>query len=726
MNNRYVIEESFDPKALHHKETVFTIGNGYLGTRGAFEEGYPGEQAMTLIHGLFDDTPIVHTELVNAPNWIHFVVVIGGDRFRLEHGTVLAYRRTLDLATGVLSRTVRWRSPAGHTVELTFERFASLADEHILAVRCRLTSVDFAGPVELRAGLPGFVDNIGLLHWEWRNQGQLDANSVYLELQTRGSRLQLGVACALHVAGADTTLTVQDCDWQPTLVAATDITPGQTLVADKLVTVYTSRDVPDIRAAVRYKLETALAAGYEALSMANAAAWAAEWEAADVTIEGDDEADLALRYSLFQLLIAAPRNDDRVSIPAKALSGWGYRGHVFWDTEIFMLPFFIFTRPQLARNMLHYRYHTLPGARRKAQENGYEGAMFAWESAATGDETTPRWVPGPDGGLVRIWCGDIELHITADVAYAVMQYWRATGDDSFMRDYGAEILLDTARFWGSRAEWNADKERYEINDVIGPDEYHDHVNNNAYTNRMAVWNLQSALAVLEWLHGYAPERAAELERILDLSPSRLAHWREVIARMFIPLDPETGLIEQFEGFFKLKSVDLADYEPRTKSMQFLLGIEETQGYQILKQPDVLMLLYLLESEYDTATIKRNWDYYTPRTDLTYGSSLGPGIQAALAARQGDIAAAYHHFIHSARTDLQDVRGNAHEGIHAATAGGIWQAAIFGFGGIRLTPEGLTATPRLPSGWTRLRFRLYYHGQPYDFDFRACDRPETAL
>ncbi len=717
MHNTHVIEETFDPLALRAKETLFTIGNGYLGTRGAFEEGYPSEQAMTLIHGLFDDAPIFHTELANAPNWIHLVVVIGGERFRLERGEILAYRRELDLATGVLSRTVRWRSPAGHTVELTFERFASLADAHVLGVRCRLTSVDYAGPVEFRAGLPGFVENTGLLHWEWRDQGPLDSASAFLSLETRGSRLPLAMATHLRLDGAAATSAVQDCDWQPGVVLAAEILPGQTLVADKVVTVYTGRDVPDVRAAASHKLEQAVAAGFDALRAASDAVWAAEWTDADVTIEGDDEADLGLRYSLFQLLIAAPRHDDRVSIPAKALSGWGYRGHAFWDTEVFMLPFFTFARPELARNMLAYRYHTLPGARRKAQESGYEGAMVAWESAATGDETTPRWVPGPEGGLIRIWCGDIELHITSDVAFAVIQYWRATGDDAFMRDFGAEILLDTARFWGSRAEWHADAGRYEINDVIGPDEYHDHVNNSAYTNRMAVWNLETALQIRDWLWAHAPEKAAELEQRLDLNPERLAHWRDVIAEMFVPVDPETGLIEQFEGFFGLKSVNLADYEPRTKSLQFLLGIEETQGYQILKQPDVLMLLYLLEEDYDSETIKRNWDYYTPRTDLTYGSSLGPGIQAALAARQGDVEAAYHHFIHSARTDLQDVRGNSHEGIHAATAGGVWQAVIFGFGGIRLTENGLTATPHLPPGWTRLRFRLHYRGHPVDFDLR---------
>jgi beta-phosphoglucomutase len=490
-------------------------------------------------------------------------------------------------------------------------------------------------------------------------------------------------------------------------------------VAQKLVSIYTSRDTENPEKAALQAIDLAAAQGFDKLSKSNDAAWVEEWENCNITIEGDEEADRRLRYSLFQLLIAAPRQDERVSIAAKTLSGFVYRGHSFWDTEIFVLPFFIYTRPKIARNLVMYRYHTLPGARRKAEENGFEGAMYAWESAATGDETTPRWVPRPDSSeLVRIWCGDIEHHITADVAYGVHHYWRIAGDDEFMRSYGSEILLDTARFWGSRVEWSPETGRYEISNVIGPDEYHDHVDNNAFTNVMARWNLEAALEVLAWLRDFDPDKAAELEGRLDLTVERLSHWNDVIDKIYLGFDPQTGLFEQFEGFFQRKEVDLRDFEPRTKSMQVILGIEGIQAYQVIKQPDVLMLLYLLPSRYDRKTLKVNWDYYTPRTDLTFGSSLGPAIQSAMAAQMGDIQAAYQHFIHASRTDLEDVRGNAGEGIHAATAGGLWQAAVFGFGGLEIPPDGPSAVPHLPPGWTRMKFRIWFHGERYDFDLQA--------
>ncbi|MGC9399505.1 MAG: glycoside hydrolase family 65 protein [Anaerolineae bacterium] len=717
--NWHIVETAFDPEALHHKETVYTIGNGYLGTRGAFEEGYPGAMSMTLVHGLFDDAPIVNTELVNAPDWLHLVVLINGERFRMDRGEVLDYRRDLDLGTGVLRRRVRWRSPAGQTLDFAFERFASLADPHVLGVRCQITSVDVDGEIEIRAGIPGHVDNQGFLHWGWRDQGSVSECGVFLSVETRATGIWLCQACDLRVeAAAPVTYATQACDWTPTVVARSTLAPGQRVTADKIVTLYTARDVAAPQAIALEALERATTQGYDALRAANAAAWERRWADCNIVIEGDDEADRALRYSLFQLLIAAPQDDEHVSIPAKSLSGWGYRGHVFWDTEIFMLPFFIYTQPALARNMLMYRYHTLPGARQVAAEQGYDGALFAWESALTGEETTPRWIPDPQTGeLVRIWSGDIEIHIAADVAYAVHQYWRVTGDDAFMRDYGAEIVLDTARFWASRAEWNAARGVYEITDVIGPDEYHDHVNNNAFTNRMARWNLETALDVLAWLRREHPAKADELAARLDLSAERLAQWADVIGCLCVPYDPETGLFEQFEGFFGLRDVDLEDYEPRDQSLQAILGIEGVQDYQILKQADVLMLLYLLCEAYDRKTMRVNWDYYTPRTDHTYGSSLGPAIQAALAARMGAVEEAYEHFMRAARTDLLNVRGNTDEGIHAASAGGLWQAAVFGFGGVRLTAEGLTAEPRLPPTWTRLAFRLRYRGTWHEFDFR---------
>jgi kojibiose phosphorylase len=435
-------------------------------------------------------------------------------------------------------------------------------------------------------------------------------------------------------------------------------------------------------------------------------------------IEGDPDSQRAVRYNLFQTLIAAPRCDDRVSIPAKTLSGLGYRGHIFWDTEIFTLPFLTYTQAATARRLLSYRHHTLPGARRKAAANGFEGAMFAWESAATGDEVTPKFVPDPLGEeLVRIWTGEKELHISADVAYAAWQYWRATGDDDWMRHHGAPLILETAVFWGDRVEYDAQSERYGLTDVIGPDEYHEHVDNNAFTNRMVQWHLETAFKVLAWLHGRDPQRAKELEEALDLTTERLELWSDIVDRMHVRVDPETGLIEQFEGFFELEDVDLTDYEPRSRPMQAILGIEGANRAQVLKQADVLMLLYLLRGAYDRATLRANWEYYAPRTDHTYGSSLDPVVRSIVACELGEGDEAFDAFRKAAMVDLENLRGNTPDGIHAASAGALWQAVVFGFGGVRFTRRGPLASPRLPEGWTRLKFRIRSLGRRYTFDLR---------
>ncbi|GAC1458017.1 MAG: hypothetical protein NVSMB70_02230 [Chamaesiphon sp.] len=706
-----VIETQFDPTHLHHQETVFTLGNGYLGTRGTFEEGYPGACPTTFINGVYDDVSVANTELVNCPDWLPLIIIVAGQQFRLDQGKILYYNRTLDLRLGLLSRDIRWQTPAGHTLDLRFERFTSLADEHLLAQRCQITSVDFEGDIEVQASINGYVDNQGVNHWELLDQGGL-GNTIWLHTQTKHSAVDLGMAAQLTVLAE---VHVQGIKEYPTLATTFQVQPGQAVTLEKVVSVFTSRETGTPVQSARNLL--ADLPSYTTLLAAHLAAWANVWQNSDILIEGDSKAQLAVRYNLFQLLATASRHDIRVSIPAKTLSGFAYRGHVFWDTEIFIVPFLAFTQPDLARNLLTYRYHTLPGARRKAQEAGYEGAMFPWESAATGDEVTPRWVPGSDGQMIRIWCGDIELHINTDVAYAVWHYWQATGDDAWMRDYGAEIILDTAVFWGSRVEWNGSRQCYEISDVIGPDENHEHVNNNAFTNGMVQWHLQTALSIWDWLQWEAPNRSAELQQKLALNPNRLRHWAEVAGCLWVSQDPDTGLIEQFDGFFKLQDINLADYEPRSQSMQAILGIEGANQRQVLKQPDVLMLLYLLRKGIDRETLQNNWDYYNQRTDHTYGSSLGPAIHAILACELDKPAEAYKHFMRAALVDLEDVRGNASEGIHAASAGGIWQAVVFGFGGVRITSEGPMAIPHLPPGWTRMKFRLQWRNQWYEFDIK---------
>ena len=716
-----LIEPDFDPNQLHHRETVFTIGNGYLGTRGTFEEGYPRASPSTLINGVYDSVPVMYTELVNCPDWLPFVVIINGDRFRMDQGEVLSYERRLDLRRGLLSRLVRWRSPGGKTVELNFERFASLADQQVLALRCQVTPINFDGFIEVQASINGYPENQGFNHWEWLNQGKTE-HGVWLQVRTRSSRIELAMASGITLSGVEASQQVSSVPGYPTLTATFMGTVGQTVTIENLLTVFTSREVESPVTAAQEKL--ASLPDYATLLSAHEQAWNQNWEASDIVIEGDVRAQLAVRYNLFQLLIAAPRHDDRVSIPAKTLSGFGYRGHVFWDTEIFILPFFIYTQPAIARNLLNYRYHTLPGARRKAAYYGYKGAMFAWESADTGDEVTPRWASpnDPYAEDIRIWCRDREIHISADIAYGAWYYWKATGDDEWMRDCGAELILDTAVFWRSRVEWNTKQERYEIREVIGADEYHEHdVHNSAFTNRMAQWHLEKAMFVFDWLFDHYPDKAIELQKTLQLTSERRSRWQDIINNLFIAYDSTTGLIEEFENFFKIEDINLDDFEPRTKSMQSILGIDGANKRQVLKQPDVLMLIYLMrqsqEFPYDPKILKANWDYYARRTDITHGSSLGPAIHAILASDLGDVQEASDRFWQAVLVDIEDTRTNAAEGIHGASAGGIWQVLVWGFGGVQLTENGPIANPHLPPSWTRLKFKLHWRDQWHEFDLK---------
>jgi len=716
-----VCETQFDPNQLRVRETVFTLGNGYLGTRGSFEEGHPGALPGTLICGVYDDVPVFYTELVNCPDWLPLVVVVDGDRFRLDQGKILTYKRQMDLRYGILSRQVRWRSPGGKTIDLNFERFASLADEHVLGLRVQITPIDCDSVIEIQTSLNGYPENQGFNHWERVDQGKADSG-IWLHLCTRSSRIELGMAMNMTLTGVESSLQVSNPPGYPTLTTTVLVTSGQTITIDKRVTVFTSREVEKPVQAAQEKL--AVLSDYAALLQVHQQAWDQIWQKSDVVIEGDRPAQAAVRYNLFQLLISAPRHTDRFSIPAKTLSGFGYRGHVFWDTEIFILPFFIFTQPALARNLLTYRYHTLNGARRKAKHYGYKGAMFAWESAETGDEVTPRWLPPQNdlyGEDIRIWCRDREIHISADIAYGVWYYWQATEDDEWMQDYGAEIILDTAVFWISRVEWNTKEERYEIREVIGADEYHEYVSNNAFTNRMVQWHLQKALFVYDWLLQKFPDQATDLEQKLHLTSERRIRWQDIIAHIWIPTDADTGLIEQFEGFFKLKDIQLKDYEPRHQSIQAVLGLSETNKWQVLKQPDVLMLFYLMrfsqESPYSQDALQKNWDYYAARTDITYGSSLGPAIHAILASDVGEDA--YNQFMQAAWVDLEDTRHNAAEGIHGASAGGVWQAVVFGFGGVQWVDNQLIAQARLPAHWTRLKFQLHWRNQWHEFDLRPA-------
>jgi trehalose/maltose hydrolase-like predicted phosphorylase len=719
-----ITEFPFQPEKLNHYETLLTIGNGYLGTRGSFEEGYPGDIPATLVHGIYDHTPgALVPELVNAPNWLDLRVRIDGTLFRLitetddylnpPQGIVLGYRRTLHMDYALLRREILFRAASGNIVQLIFERFASLHDEHIVAQRLQITAVDGSPEIHVESGINADTSNEGTLHWLPQMILEASDASLGVEVTTQQSGYVLGLASFF------VSLTPAQADVQPLhpySFTSLKLDPMASVTFDKITAVYTSRDDQQPLKAARKKVEEAASSGYEQLLAVHKAEWAKYWEDCDVQIDGDEEAQQIVRFATYHLLIAAPRHDERVSVGPKTLSGLGYKGHVFWDTELFVVPPLILTQPKLARNLLMYRYHLLSGARKKARDNGYEGAMYPWESTDTGEETTPQWTnPLPDGSRIRIWTGDSEQHISTDIAYAILMYWRWTGDDEFMTRYGAEIVLDTAVFWGSRAE--AKNGRYEISQQIGPDEYHENIDNSVFTNRMVVWHLQTALDLLDWLRVSAPQDAERLTQALDLSEQRLGHWRDIIAKMYIPFDEERQIHVEFPGFFDLEYIPIHLYEPRQHSVQAILGHARTTQTQVVKQADVVMLMALLGDEVGSREVMlNNWNMYFPRTD--HGSSLSPAVHAIVAARLGLDEAAFEMFEHAAGIDLRNNKGNVRDGVHGATCGGIVQAVMLGFCGLSLDGDKQVVTEsRLPAHWRQVSFRIYYQGERLEFTIR---------
>ncbi|GHO55203.1 glycoside hydrolase family 65 protein [Ktedonobacter robiniae] len=728
MNHWHINEDAFDPtlKKVLSQETVFTIGNGYFCTRGTFGEGYPRNNPATLLYGVFDHIPIAKEELANAPDWTLIQLFLNGERFRLDRGTILDYHRSLNLRQGLLKSNILWRSPAGIEVRVTSERFASLDDEHVGAIHysATLEQTPQGQPCEVAiiATLNTAEGNYDVMHLETVDQGNTD-DLQWLHCETKKTLVQIVMATTFQSETPNFSKELLNSDIAPAIRYSGTLEPGQTFSADKLVVIYTSRDATDDprTAAIQHlqKLQYDIEFPYDQLLANNREAWSAFWNRADIIIEGDEKAQVGTRYNLYQLRINASSHDSRYSVAAKGMTGFGYRGHVFHDTEIFMLPFYTFVMPEVARNLLIYRYRLLDAARQKAASNGFQGAQFPWESTLSGEETTPSSIIHPETGeVIPVLNGFIEIHITASIAYATWRYWRVTGDDTFMEKFGAEILLSSALFWVSRVEEDPEKGDYVITDVIGPDEWHEHVNNNVFTNFMARQNIKYGLAVLEWLQQHHPEKAEQLAHQLELTEQDLAHWHEVSNKIRLPRDPQTSLFEQFDGFFNLEPLDQSKYHGRKDSYQGLLGVHAIQKYRIIKQADVLMLLTILTEEFDEQTKRVNWDYYYPITDHDYGSSLTPALHAILASELDETQAAYQLLMKGVLVDIENLRGNTPEGIHAACAGAVWQAIIFGFAGLRIKDDQIHINPHLPERWTRLAFTVQFRGQTTPFDIHS--------
>jgi len=675
-----LVEEGFTLAREHELESLFAIGNGYAGSRGSLAEGSALSSPATFLAGVFDSEAGPISGLTPTADWTRLSATIDGQPLRLDNGHNLEHRRVLDMQQGILWREWRHQNVAGRIIRVQMLRLASLADRHLLLQCATISPENYNGRVSIDAALTGTVT----------------------ELTGSSTTVAMAVAGQVVDSAGRWMGSPQQIIGQPSL----EVRLGETYRLDRMVAVYTSRDTGEPREMASRQVERAIE-DVNGVIADHRDAWLARWKASDLRIEGDPAAQRALRFAIYHLSSAANPEDERVSIGARGLSGTAYKGHVFWDTDIFMLPFFILTYPEAARALVMYRYHTLSGARAKAARLGYRGALYAWESADTGEEMTPPFVVSPDGEIVRILTGEQEHHISADVAFGVWKYWEATVDERFLVDAGAEILIETARFWASRAE-REDDGRYRIRGIIGPDEYHETVDDNAYTNGLVQWNLEVGEEVTRLVAERWPEQWRALSRRLGLEAEEPRRWLQVARELYTGFDEQTGLFEQFRGYFGLEDIDLAAFAARTAPMDVLLGRERIKRSKIIKQADVVMLIHLLWERLPPEVRKANFEYYEPRCG--HGSSLSPAIHALVAARLGDVARAERYFRQASEIDLSDNMGNAAGGVHVGALGGLWQAAVFGFAGLCFTDEGPEHRPNLPQSWRSLSMRFQWRGR----------------
>lgn len=731
LENWIVSESAFDIRYLGKCESIFCQGNGYLGLRATLEEEYVGETRGMFVTGTFnkfDETEV--TELPNFPDVTKFTIRINGKPFNMERGIIKEYERTFSLKNGEVIRHLLWESKEGEEIRFCFRRMVSMDNHHIIGEKIEITPLNKGVKIEIESGIDGTVTNTGSQHFV-EGFRRIYENR-FLEMISETT--QSGVLAAVH---ATHKLFINGEPILPEILPiisrrviqmkyGIEVVQGATLTVEKISTVHTSRDLEfeqdsveeakeKIRAGSKNLIIYLKDISYEELLKKSTKVWESLWEEQEITVDSIHGFDqLAIRFAIYHLNIMVKKDDSRVGIGAKALSGEGYKGHSFWDTEIFILPYFIFTQPDTARTLLTYRYKNLYGARKKALENGYEGAMYPWEAAWIDDgEVTPLWGAADvvTGETLPILTGLIEQHITADIAYAVWQYYTITDDKEFMEQYGYEIILDTAKFWASRLEWNEEKQYYEITDVIGPDEYKEHVDNNAYTNYLAYRNMELASDILDTLpeENYSLyeklDRQLQLKELKEKLPEKMKH-------LYLPRpEKESTIIPQFDGFFDLTHINLEKYKKSSVvgTIYNDYNMEQINSFQVLKQGDIVVLLYLLEDLFSAEVKKNNYLYYEERT--LHDSSLSKSVHSILANDLSLKEEAYELFQGSLGIDLGPEMKSSDAGIHSASLGGIWQATIMGFGGVRVRDGKLCINPALPKEWKELQYNIIWKGSP---------------
>jgi alpha,alpha-trehalose phosphorylase len=716
-------ETSFDTQSHFLDETLFALGNGYIGLRGSHEEGYSGPAGTSLdgtyLNGFYESEPIHYPEaafglaktnqfMLNVPNGKGIGLWIEDERFDLLQGTVEKYERTLDFRTGVLRRALQWKSKKGRRVSIVSRRVACFEHKHLFAMDYVVTPLNFFGRVRLVATLDGAVKNLEAgddprigsavsgpaLHLV---DSELEEHFSALLQRTGNSGFSLASATAteLEHSGPHALRLLKNGQRleQSYEVQADE---GQAVRLTKFGCYYSSRDyaAKELMWRSRDALAHAQAAGFDALLLEQEQYLANFWQQADVEIAGDDALQQGIHFNQFHLLQSVGR-DGKTNISAKGVTGEGYEGHYFWDTEIYIFPFFLYSKPEIARKLLEYRYAGLGKARERARQMSHDkGALYPWRTIA-GEECS-AYFPA----------GTAQYHINADIAYSIKLYFEATGDDDYLLRFGAEILMETARIWLGIGCYDRGG-RFCINQVTGPDEYTALVNNNYYTNAMARMHLNFAADVAARVAAAQPGEFARIAALMGLDAGEPAEWRRAAGLMALPYDEALQIHAQDDSFLSKKVWDFANTPKENYPLLLNYHPMVIYRHQVCKQADVVLALLLLSEEFSLEDKRRDFDYYEPVT--THDSSLSSCIYSIIASEIGYHDKAYDFFMETARLDLDDTHGNTHYGVHTAAMAGTWMGVAYGFAGMRVVKGALRFAPTLPAQWQHYTFKIHFKG-----------------
>jgi alpha,alpha-trehalose phosphorylase len=724
-----IVERRYPNKHRERAETMFALSNGYLGVRGTFPEGRPALEPGTFVNGFHETWPIQHAEeayglattgqtIVNVPDATIIKLYVDDEPLFLPTARLREYERVLDMRAGTITREILWSTASGKHVRVRSNRLVSFEHRHVMAMSYEVTLLNHPAPVVISSQVlnrqDAGADDEGAPRQRRDPRvakafGRRVLNAQIAEhddlrllfgYQTTNSRMTLGVGVH-HVVEVDdhhTTTTTVDHDRGKVVVSA-DVAVGATLRIVKFASYQTSRSVPCRELVDRCSrtLDRVVRDGFDALVEAQRCNLDRFWDRADVQVGSGVDAvrtQQAVRWNIFQLGQATWRAEGS-GVPAKGLTGQAYEGHYFWDTEVYILPFLSYTQPRIARNLLRFRHGMLEQARQRARTLSQSGAMFPWRTI-NGEEASGAYQ-----------AGTAQYHLNADIAYAVRKYVDVRGDLGFMVEVGAELLIETARLWADLGFYGEDG-RFYIHSVTGPDEYTTVVNDNAFTNLMARLNLHAAVATVRQLERKLPDEYRALALEVGLRSDELDEWQRAADSMFVPFDEHRGIHPQDAAFLDREVWDLAG-TPRDK-FPLLLHYHPLVIYrhQVLKQADVVLAMFLLGNEFTVEQKRRNFDYYDPLT--TGDSSLSAAVQSIVAAEVGHDERALEYFRLALYMDLADIAGNVSDGIHVASAGGVWMTLVYGFGGVRDFDGELTIDPRLPTDWSSLGFSLRFRGR----------------